>query len=239
MSNQSPDDIRLVQLAVAGDRQSFEEIVHRYRNMVCSIAYSGTGDFALSEDLAQSTFLTAWQNLAELREPARLRAWLSGIVRKMTATTRRKRAQHRPPVTLPPDTVSAAATDPAEQLISQEERSLVWQTLLQLPETYREPLILFYREEQSVRRVAQALDLSEDAVKQRLSRGRQMLTESVMSVVERTLQKSVPTGAFVARVMAALPVLTPQAVSAGVIAAAGKGSAVAKAALLGGSAALS
>jgi RNA polymerase sigma factor (sigma-70 family) len=236
MSNQPPDDTQLVHLAIAGDRQSFEEIVRRYRNLVCSIAYSGTGDFALSEDLAQSTFLTAWQGLAELREPASLRAWLSGIVRRMTASARRKLAQRPAPVPLPPDTVAAVATDPVEQLISQEERSLVWQTLLQLPESYREPLILFYREEQSVRRVAQDLDLSEDAVKQRLSRGRQLLTERVMAVVERSLRETTPTNTFVAGVMAALPALTPQAVSAGVIAAGGKGSAAAKAALVVGTA---
>jgi RNA polymerase sigma factor (sigma-70 family) len=236
MSNQSSEDTQLVQLAVAGDRQSFEKIVHRYRNLVCSIAYSGTGDFALSEDLAQSTFLTAWQDLAELREPASLRAWLSGIARKMAASARRQLAQHPAPAPLPPDSVAAVAADPAEQLISQEERSLVWQTLLRLPETYREPLILFYREEQSVRRVAQDLDLSEDAVKQRLCRGRQLLTERVMAVVERSLRESTPTGTFVAGVMAVLPALPPQAVSAGVIAAGGKGSAAAKAALLGGTA---
>ena len=53
-----------------------------------------------------------------------------------------------------------------------------------IPENYREPLILFYREQQSVAEVAAALDVSPDAVKQRLSRGRQMLREQVASVVE-------------------------------------------------------
>ena len=124
--------------------------------------------------------------------------------------------------------------DPAEQLISEEERALVWKTLRQLPETYREPLILFYREEQSVRCVAEDLGLSEEAVKQRLSRGRQLLSERVNAVVERALRDSAPTGTFVAGVMAALPPLAPQAISAGMVAAGGKGSAAVKADLLGG-----
>jgi hypothetical protein len=137
---------------------------------------------------------------------------------------------------LPPTAAVAGTPDPAEQLISQEERALVWQTLLQLPETYREPLILFYREEQSVRRVAENLGLSEEAARQRLSRGRQLLSDRVMAVVEKTLRDSAPSGVFVAGVMAALPALAPQAVSAGVIAAGGKGSAAVKTALLGGTA---
>lgn len=53
-----------------------------------------------------------------------------------------------------------------------------------IPENYREPLILFYREQQSVAEVAAALELSTDAVKQRLSRGREMLREQVANVVE-------------------------------------------------------
>jgi RNA polymerase sigma factor (sigma-70 family) len=236
MTNQSPEDARLVQSVIAGDRQSFEEIVHRYRNLVCSIAYSGTGDFALSEDLAQNTFLAAWRDLAELREPRNLRAWLSAIVRRTAAGAMRTLARRPKSVPLPPDAAAAGTAEPAEQLIFQEERALVWQTLLQLPETYREPLILFYREEQSVRRVAEDLGLSEEAVKQRLSRGRQLLSERVMAVVEKTLRDSAPSRVFVAGVMAALPALAPQAVSAGMIAVGGKGSAVAKAALLGGTA---
>jgi RNA polymerase sigma factor (sigma-70 family) len=234
MTNQSPEDARLVQSAIAGDRRSFEEIVHRYRNLICSIAYSGTGDFALSEDLAQNTFLAAWRDLAELREPGNLRAWLSAIVRRMSAGEMRKLARRAPSVPLLPNAVAVGTVDPVEQLISQEERALVWQTLLQLPETYREPLILFYREEQTVRRVAEDLGLSEEAVKQRLSRGRQLLITRVVAVVEKTLRDSAPSGVFVAGVMAALPALAPQAVSAGMIAVGGKGSAVAKAALLGG-----
>ena len=73
------------------------------------------------------------------------------------------------------DAASAVPADepgPAESALSREEETVVWRTLEQIPETYREPLILFYREDQAVAEVAAALDLSEDAVKQRLSRGR-------------------------------------------------------------------
>jgi DNA-directed RNA polymerase specialized sigma24 family protein len=44
-----------------------------------------------------------------------------------------------------------------------------------MPASYREPLILFYREQQSVAEVATQLELTEETVKQRLSRGRSML----------------------------------------------------------------
>jgi len=52
--------------------------------------------------------------------------------------------------------------------------------LERIPATYREALILFYREEKSIERVAIELELSEEAVKQRLSRGRKLLQDEVI-----------------------------------------------------------
>ena len=64
------------------------------------------------------------------------------------------------------------------------------------PEIYREPLILFYRKHQSIESVAAELELSEDAVKQRLSRGRKLLQEEVQAFVESTLRRTAPSQAF-------------------------------------------
>jgi len=52
---------------------------------VCSLAYCATGSLTESEDLAQETFLAAWRQLAELREPSKLRPWLCGIARLSSA----------------------------------------------------------------------------------------------------------------------------------------------------------
>ena len=93
---------------------------------------------------------------------------------------------------------------PDEEAVSREEQSLVWQALERIPETYREPLILFYREDQSVAEVAGGLVLSEDAVKQRLSRGRAMLREQVADLVEAGLRRSRPGRRFTLTVMAGL-----------------------------------
>lgn len=87
-----------------------------------------------------------------------------------------------------------------------EEETILWRALGRIPENYRAPLILFYREHQSVERVAAALDLTEDAVKQRLARGRKLLTEEVTAFVAGALERSNPGKAFTLAVLAALPV---------------------------------
>jgi len=70
------DDGQLVAECLAGNRQAFGRIVERHQTLVCSLAYSATGSLTQSEDLAQQTFVIAWRQLRELREPARVRAWL-------------------------------------------------------------------------------------------------------------------------------------------------------------------
>src|SRR5581483_3724133 len=97
-----------------------------------------------------------------------------------------------------------------------------------VPEIYREPLVLFYREHRSIEQVAGALELSEDAVKQRLSRGRKLLHEGVLAFVEGALERTNPGKAFTIAVLAALPALTISAKAATLGAAAAKGSASAK-----------
>jgi hypothetical protein len=115
--------------------------------------------------------------------------------------------------------------DPATQTITREEETLLWRTLAEMPESYREPLVLFYREDRSVAEVAMKLDLTEGAVKQRLSRGRTMLREEMMALVESTLVRSKPSAAFTAGVLVALPMVSATtasaAISAGAVATGG------------------
>ena len=99
----------------------------------------------------------------------------------------------------------------------------MWAALEEIPDKYREPLILFYRSGQSVRAVADALEVTETCVKQRLSRGRKMLRTQVAAFVEDTLAHTVPTHAFTVAVVAALPVLVSKPVAATTAAVAGKG----------------
>jgi hypothetical protein len=106
------------------------------------------------------------------------------------------------------------APSPADEASRREEQAMVWAALSRLPESYREPLVLFYRQEQSISEVASGLELSADVVKQRLSRGRKMLRDEVLSAVERTLKRSAPTRAFTVTVMATLPAFSATSAAA-------------------------
>ncbi len=206
------NDADLVMASLGGDRDAFCTIVTRYQNLLCALAYSAVGDLKHSEDIAQETFIEAWKKLDTLRDPEKLKSWLCGMVRFKASHFRRKEVTQ-------PATDAHALDDyehelPAQgkiedDLISAQEQALLWQALEKMPETYREPLILFYREQCSIEHVAHQLELSEDTVKQRLSRGRKLLQQAMVNFVEDTLAKSKQGTAFTLSVLIAINDIAP------------------------------
>ena len=226
MSVTTCNDAELVGKSLAGNRDAFGQIVVRYQSLVCSLAYSATGSLSQSEDLAQETFVAAWKQLAGLREPEKLRAWLCGIARNLINNSLRRQGREPSHAAEALDLIHEAPAPeplPPDNAISREEEAILWRSLERIPEIYREPLVLFYREHQSVEAVAQNLELTEAAVKQRLSRGRKMLQEQVLAFVEGALERTTPDQAFTLAVLASLPALTFSAKAATLGAAAKAG----------------
>lgn len=226
-------DASLVSESLTGNREAFGRIVARYQTLICSLAYSRTGSLTQSEDLAQETFITAWRQLAALREPDKLRSWLCTIARNLVYDALKKSGREPVSAAEPIEAIDespAIEPPPHDLAIHKEEEAILWRSVGRIPEIYREPLVLFYREHQSIGAVAKNLDLSEDAVKQRLSRGRKLLHEQVLAFVEGTLERTNPGQAFTLVVLAALPSLAISAKAATVAAAAAKGGSMAKAA---------
>src|SRR5271170_3170283 len=207
-------DSTLVGQSLSGNREAFGAIVARYQSLVCSLAFSATGSLSQSEDLAQETFVAAWEKLSELREPEKLRAWLCGIARNLINNSLRKSGREPSHRAESLEEISESHSPepwPAEQAISNEEAAILWRSLERIPEIYREPLVLFYREHQSVETVAQNLELTGDAVRQRLSRGRKLLHEQMLAFVEGALARTNPGQAFTLNVLAALSSVTTSA----------------------------
>ncbi len=197
-------DATLVAECLSGNRTAFGQIVERYQAMACAVAYSIVGELTASEDVAQEALIAAWQHLASLREPDKLRAWLAGVVRNTARSSARKRQHDLVQNAEPINAVATNAIAPDDLAAHSEEEALLGRALADVPEQFREPLVLYYREHQSVAEVAATMELSEDAVKQRLARGRQALKEQVATYVEVALRRTGPKAAFTAGVLAAI-----------------------------------
>jgi RNA polymerase sigma factor (sigma-70 family) len=203
MGHIAKTDAELVEASRRGEREAFGLLVSRYQDVVCAVSFSSTGNWALSEDVAQDTFIAAWHQLGQLRETTRLRSWLCGIARNL-ARKARKRTDREAVVD---DDVPALDGNPFDTTAQAEVDRVVREALARIPDGYRETLVLYYCENRSIRDVAATLGVSEDAAMQRLTRGRRYLASGVSALVERSLTGARPRKGIVAGVMAALPVI--------------------------------
>ncbi len=201
------EEQNLIRASVAGDCRAFERLVEKYQSLICAITFSATGRVDTSEELAQETFLQAWKNLFQLKDIDKFRSWLCSITRNLIQTHYRQKHASKVAV-CDTDTLEILATQAcpssAEIAISREEEMILSHALMQLPEEYREPLVLFYRQHQSTKEVAQSMDMNEATVRTRLSRGRQMLKDKVSVMIEQTLEKTGPGKQFTKAVMVSI-----------------------------------
>ena len=213
MEKYSQSDAELVQKVSSGDHEAFLVLVKRYHAMVSGVSLSILRDVDASEDAAQESFLSAWEKIGSLRDPSKLRPWLAAISRN-TALTHLRLKKRKGASRVLDETTKDSAPGPDQVSAHKDDLSLVLATLETLPEKYRTPLVLFYREDQSVAAVAQSLVLSHDAVKQRLKRGRDALRRQVESTLAKTLVSAAPSAAFMASIATAVSVLAPPTAAA-------------------------
>lgn len=210
MGHTIASDADLLAASRRGEHAAFGALVEKYQDIVCAVSYSRTRDRSLSEDVAQETFIAAWRQLHQLRDPSMLRSWLCGIARNLARKARR-RSDREQLVDAP---VVLAGDDPFAAVCEAEAERVVGDALARVPETYRDVMVLYYREQRSAREVAELLGISEAATLQRLARGREYLAKGVTALVEKSLRGQRTRRFLVAGVLAALPVAVPSPVDA-------------------------
>ncbi len=166
-----------VRRAQAGDRKAFSELVRRHQSPVYRHLSRMLGSQEDALELAQDTFVKAWQALPQWQPEAQFRTWLLRIANNtaLDALRRRKLVEFVPLE----DSFDAPASgpDPERQAqVTQEVRQLE-ASLKRLAPEHREVLLLREVEEMSYEEIGRVLSLSEGTVKSRLARARAALIE--------------------------------------------------------------
>lgn len=156
----------------AGDLRAFAQLIETYQQDVRAVAYAVLLDDGLAEDVAQDTFITAWQRRAQLRDPSVIGGWLAAIARNRGRDLLRVRKRE---VLVDDAEITADASSPQLRLEREALRESCRSVLARVPEGYREVLVLYYSQERPISAIARALGISEAAAMQRLSRGRRFV----------------------------------------------------------------
>jgi RNA polymerase sigma factor (sigma-70 family) len=132
------------------------------------------GDTHLADDVAQAVFLILAEKASSLAGEQILSRWLLASVGYVSANAlkaQRRRLRRETGVAVALDAEDdCCSADPAQVLIWREIRTKVDDAVLSLPRPDRQAVLLRYFQEQPIREIALAMRVSEDAVKQRLTR---------------------------------------------------------------------
>jgi RNA polymerase sigma-70 factor (ECF subfamily) len=152
--------------------------IQQYYDRLTYVAFTYVRDQSRAEDLVQQTFMNAYLSIHRLKDPSRPFPWLVRIVINQCLNVTRNSRREQPTEFLPEQRSIST-----EDIYMQQSRDKeVYAAIMSLPDKFRTPIILFYFEELSIREIADALKLSEGAVKTRLSRGRDQLKNKLRGV---------------------------------------------------------
>jgi RNA polymerase sigma factor (sigma-70 family) len=166
-------DAELIARAISQeDQNAFGELVRRYQSPVRGfLARMLRGDAHLADDLAQETFLKAWQKLTTFRGEARFSTWLFGIAyNEFRGEARRRKEFALDDVGEPPQEASQAAAAPGSNL-----RLDLTEALKVLTSAERAAVVLCCQNGLSHDEAAQVLECPLGTVKTNVLRGREKL----------------------------------------------------------------
>ena len=183
----SSDEENMISLASKGDLDAFNELVLAHQDLAYHHAYALLGDPALAEDVAQDSFIRAFQNITGFRGGS-FRAWILKIVTNAAYDVLRRSKRHPMQSLFPEDEHGEEIESPAwladpttsvEKVVEQAEFSIDLSRLVdELPEVYRTVLMLIDIYELDYAEATQALQVPIGTVKSRLARARLRLIKS-------------------------------------------------------------
>lgn len=165
------EDARLVRRAREGDERAFARLYERYARIIHGVLLV-RAPRADVEDLMQEVFLSAWNQLTALRDPAAFGGWLARIARNRATDFCRRAVVS---VELPRNLAAQDAT------AAQADAIAVLDIIKTLPEAYRETLVLRLVEGMTGPEIAGQTGLTPASVRVNLHRGMKLLREKLGS----------------------------------------------------------
>ncbi|MBU3948429.1 MAG: RNA polymerase sigma factor [Proteobacteria bacterium] len=164
----------LIKSILDGNAQEYAILVNRYKRPIFNLLLRMTGSREDAADLAQETFLKAYDNLESFKLSNNFFPWLYAIAANLARDNWRKQkhaASHAEQISQQMDSFLEEKTAVEEQMIVMMDTQRLANCLNELPHDYREALILRYHEGLPMGDIGKALGVSTSGAKMRISRG--------------------------------------------------------------------
>lgn len=175
-------DEEVVARVLGGETALFEILMRRHNERIYRTARAILRDDTEAEDVMQQAYVNAYMHLQQFDGRAQFATWLTRIAVHEALARARRRSRYESIEASPVETFMPiqSGPDPERQAFARELATLIESAVDRLSDGYREVFMLRQVQGLSTSETAQALDISEDVVKTRLSRARAALQRDLL-----------------------------------------------------------
>ncbi len=174
------EDTRLAEAAIARESEAIRLVWDRHRRWVAALLLAYKPREVDLEDLLQEVAMTFVRRIGELRDPEALRPWLRTVAINTARLAGRKQTtarKHSRKLRLMVEQEGDRSRTPDIAASQREDARRLLNLAMELPEGYREPLLLRCMQGMSYREIGRIVGLPETTIETRIARGRRMLRE--------------------------------------------------------------
>lgn len=164
-----------------GDKAAFGKLIEAYQSPVYNLAYRMLNNSGEAEEAAQEAFIRAYTRLESYNPEHKFSTWMLSITSNYCIDIIRKRRalllSLDEPLPPHPALMSDNSKGPEAQMMMNEQQDMVQSLLNELPDDYRQAVVLRYWYDLSYEEIAEMMDTTVSAIKSRLFRARRQLAE--------------------------------------------------------------
>ena len=194
LTKEKEEDYEFIRAALNGNQKAYDRLMQRYKGRVYKIVYSLVSSRQEAEDLVQEAFIRAFGALDRFNFEFPFSTWLYKIAtnncidhlrkKKLKVYSLYRRSRHDdsgedqmeiPDLSFFPD----------RKLLQNEKKKIIFKALEELPEKYKEVILLRHMDEQTYEEISQKLNIPIGTVKVRIFRAREMLNKFLRNKIEQ------------------------------------------------------
>jgi len=187
---QSLTDGELIEKAISGREDGFEELVRRYQRPIINYTYRMLNNYDASLDVTQEVFIKVYNSLARYSSDYKFSTWLYRIAHNAAIDYMRRNSvsqqsleaenadgTYQLQIESPNPTPEQERATPEQERERSEWRTEIESVVRCLPAVYRELILLRHAQDLSYDEIAEITNLPLGTVKNRLFRAREMMRE--------------------------------------------------------------
>jgi len=199
-------DVQLMLDVKAGDEQSFELLLRKYRTPLVNFLYRMVRDTAVAEDLAQEVFLRVYRARQEYAPSAKFTTWMFRIATNLALNSVRDNRHRKLEVSMDQSVVAGEdeqrpmevpdrAPSVEQEMVARCRADMILKAIHSLPEKQRAAVLMHKYQELDYDEIARVLECSESALKSLLFRAYETLRVELAPLVSPTVRVNrVPVG---------------------------------------------